>query len=78
MASLEDIHSATGAASSASTALNRKLEEDRTVAIEAAIVRIMKIRKQLSHQQLVAEVLTQLSFFRPNPKVKKALLLHFI
>ena len=43
-----------------------------SIAIEAAIVRIMKARKTIGHPQLVAEVLSQLSFFRPNPKVSKS------
>lgn len=45
------------------------LRPSNSIAIEAAIVRIMKARKTLGHPQLVAEVLSQLSFFRPNPKV---------
>jgi len=46
--------------------------ENRKHAVEACIVRIMKARKTLNHQILVAEVSTQLMpFFPPDPRVIK-------
>ena len=59
MASLEETHNP------------KRVEEDRSHVIEACIVRTMKARKTLAHQQLVGEVFSQLSLFRPDGKVIK-------
>lgn len=59
MASLED------------SGTTKNVKQDRSIAIEAAAVRIMKARRVLPHQELIMEIIAQLHFFRPNPKVIK-------
>lgn len=50
----------------------QKVEEDRKPQIEAAIVRIMKSRRVLDHNNIVSEVTKQLQVrFLPNPAVIK-------
>lgn len=56
-----------------SSELVKSAEEDRTFAIQATIVRIMKSRNVLTHALLVAETITQCSkYFTPKvPAIKK-------
>ncbi|GMH80749.1 hypothetical protein TL16_g08679, partial [Triparma laevis f. inornata] len=49
----------------------KKVEEDRSVNIDASLVRIMKSRKTLGHQALVAEVLEQMVLFKPDARAIK-------
>ena len=50
---------------------NERILEDRQQVIDAAIVRTMKSRKSINHQQLMAEVLAQLRFAAQAADVKK-------
>lgn len=54
------------------TETREKVEEDRKPQIEAAIVRLMKARKVLKHNDIITEVTRQLSSrFNPSPAIIK-------
>lgn len=48
-----------------------KAKEDRSYAIDAALVRTMKARKRMAHKDLISEVLRQLQTFTPESKYVK-------
>merc|ERR1712072_388546 len=47
-------------------ATTKSVMDDRRLLVQAAIVRIMKTRKVLAHANLISEVVTQLSLFKPK------------
>uniref|UniRef100_A0A7E4UQK4 CULLIN_2 domain-containing protein n=1 Tax=Panagrellus redivivus TaxID=6233 RepID=A0A7E4UQK4_PANRE len=52
--------------------IQKDLDEDRRMVIQAAIVRVMKMRKKFGHSPLMTEVIKQLSVrFSPNIKMIK-------
>lgn len=48
-----------------------RVGEERSQVVDAAVVRVMKARKQLSHKDLEVEVLRQLQHFSPTPRLIK-------
>lgn len=65
-----------GSSSSATgeSGVPESVEEERRHVIEAALMRIMKSRKRLSHHDLIAETTRQLSTrFTPTPAVTIAM-----
>ena len=56
----------------------KRVDEDRSIMIDASVVRIMKARKMLAHSELVVEVLSQLAVFRPRQKDIKHRVEHLI
>merc|ERR1719190_41100 len=66
------IQAAEGAAVQGGSDVPATVEEDRKHLVEAVIVRIMKTRKTLDHNQLVMEVTRHLtSRFQPSPTLIK-------
>jgi cullin 1 len=50
----------------------KHLELERGAIIDAAIVRILKSRRVLSHSNLVSEIFQQISYFQPENKFVKS------
>eukprot|EP01088_Endostelium_zonatum_P001036 TRINITY_DN11302_c0_g1_i1.p1 TRINITY_DN11302_c0_g1~~TRINITY_DN11302_c0_g1_i1.p1 ORF type:complete len:816 (-),score=187.13 TRINITY_DN11302_c0_g1_i1:7-2454(-) len=51
--------------------VKKEIAQDRQYQIDAAVVRVMKTRKQLAHANLMSELITQCKFPLKNAEVKK-------
>lgn len=56
----------------AASGAKKRVEHDRRFVIDATVVRIMKARRELLHNDLVAEVFSQCHFFKPNQRQVKS------
>ena len=64
--------------SSSTGSVNAEVRVEREVRIDAAVVRIAKARKTVSHNDLIVEVLHQLQFFQPEKSMIKQRIGHLI
>lgn len=49
--------------------LDVEIQQQRGFSIDATIVRILKARKRLAHQELIGEVIHQIQNFAPDSKL---------
>ena len=49
----------------------QRIEKERTFAVQAHIVKVMKSRKQLQMQHLVSEIMGNIGLFKAEPKMVK-------
>jgi cullin 1 len=54
-----------------SAATHQTIADDRKLIVQAAIVRVLKMRKRLAHANLISEVVAQLTTFKPKIAVIK-------
>jgi len=68
----EEEHPAAGMSAGADGDIPSAVEAGRVQHVEAAVVRVMKARKTMTHNELVAEIIRQLSMrFTPSPQFIK-------
>jgi cullin 1 len=52
-------------------ATHQNIADDRKLIVQAAIVRVLKMRKRMPHANLISEVVSQLTTFKPKIAVIK-------